>query len=231
MLFVFAAISAIAGIVVVFEFFGIKPLAGYPGMSATMVFGIVFILASIGSSAWGFFRISTLATAKERLAADNRNLGQRLGASAGSNTNNEMRAGIAEGRVRELEAKLESFKKLDRLEKTPHGLRLYASNLAGSLFSILVELDKPLETSPAPMTESQIGQMFADDEPIDAKITTRAADRNIPALLDEAILCARDLGVISEPSSWVTSINNVQDVRSRISDMKSLSRLSVNRRG
>lgn len=52
------------------------------------------------------------------------------------------------------EAKLESFKKLDRLENTPHGLRLYASNLAGSLFSILVEVDKSFESSQAPMTES-----------------------------------------------------------------------------
>lgn len=110
--------------------------------------------------------------------------------------------------------------------RTNSWLRKYAAGVAGDLFALLVETGEKLDTPT--MTWDQYGEALFGDRPSDdPRITERASERSIETRIKEAILCAGDLGLLAEPSAWSTSVANVEDVRSRIRDMRLLSDSAV----
>jgi hypothetical protein len=106
-------------------------------------------------------------------------------------------------------------------ERGPGWLRVYTAELAGSLFSILVEIGEKLETPI--ITSDRYGDALLEDHATDSRITTRASQRRIADRLKDAYSCARDICVLPGCVSWSTSIADVQDVRNRISDLRILS--------
>jgi hypothetical protein len=131
--------------------------------------------------------------------------------------------------IHRLEGELSEYKMqakaAELLEKTPEGLRKCVSALAGSLFSILVEIGEKLE-SPI-MTREQYADALVG--PPDERITVRAAERKIGDRLRGAYLCARDIGVLPECVAWPTSIEDLGEVRARIRELGILSEALLRR--
>jgi hypothetical protein len=111
--------------------------------------------------------------------------------------------------------------------RTGDELKLCVATLAGKLFSLLFEIG---EKPDAPtMTSDQYGESLFGDHPPDPRITSRASKRKIADHLRDAYSCARDLGVLPGCVSWSTSIVDVEDVRSRISELRVLSEALIRR--
>jgi hypothetical protein len=104
--------------------------------------------------------------------------------------------------------------------RTADELKSCVATLAGNLFSFLFEIGEKLD-APA-MTSEQHGKSLFGDHPPDPRITSRASERKIADHLKEAYSCADDLGVLPGVVSWSTAIGDVEDVRSRISDLRIL---------
>jgi hypothetical protein len=112
-------------------------------------------------------------------------------------------------------------------KNAPDRLRGYVSTLAGSLFSMLVEIGEKLE---APiLTSDQYGNALFGNHPPDPRITARATERKITDRLRDAYLYARDIGVLPECVSWSASVEDVGEVRARIGELKILSEALMRR--
>jgi hypothetical protein len=91
-------------------------------------------------------------------------------------------------------------------QRTPNGLRRHASELAGLLFSILVETGETLQQA----TDLRVEDIFSDPPPPDPKIVRLVSDRGIDKQINEVFVYAEDLGLLSGMSAEVprcTSLN------------------------
>ena len=106
-------------------------------------------------------------------------------------------------------------------------LKLCVASLAGRLFSLLFEIGEKLD-APIMTFDQQEAALFGDHPP-DPRITSRASEQKIADRLKEVYSRADDLGALPRCVSWSTAIADVQDVRSRISDLLVLNEALIRR--